>query len=260
VKAIVQHEYGETDKLELVDIDRPVPGDDEVLIRVHAAGVDPGVWHLMTGRPYLVRVMGFGLRAPKHPVRGSDVAGTVEEVGSRVETFRPGDEIYGTCNGSYAEFACAEESRLGPKPTNVGFEQAAVVPVSGMTALTGVRDAGRVKAGHSVLVIGASGGVGSFAVQIAKALGAAVTGVCSETNTELVRSLGADDVIDYTREDFTNGDRRFDVILDMAGRRPLSHLRRALAPDGILVIVGGEGGGRWLGGFQRQILAHRRSP
>jgi NADPH:quinone reductase-like Zn-dependent oxidoreductase len=259
VKAVVQDRYGEADVLALRDIEVPVPGDADVLIRVRAAGVDPGTWHLMTGRPYLVRVMGFGLRAPKVKVRGRDVAGTVQAVGEGVTQFKPGDDVYGTVEGSFAELACASATRFARKPGSLSFEQAAAVPISGMTALVAVRDRGRVQPCQRVLVVGAGGGVGSFAVQLAKAMGAHVTGVCSSSKAELVRSIGADDVIDYTREDFADGKRQFDVIIDTAGRRPLSLLRRALAADGVLVIVGGEGGGRWLGGFQRQLGAPFRS-
>ena len=259
MKAIVQDKYGSADVLELRDVERPQPGDDELLIRVHAAGVDPGVWHLMTGLPYLVRVMGFGIRRPKIRIRGSDVAGTVEAVGRNVTQFKEGDPVYGTCDGSFAEYACAKAERFAPKPANLSFEQAAAVPISGMTALNGLRDAGKIQSGQNVLIIGAAGGVGTYAVQLAKAFGAAVTGVCSTSKADLVRAIGADEVVDYTREDFTDGTRQFDLILDTAGRRPLSHLRRALTPQGTLVIVGGEGGDRWLGGFQRQIFAPVRS-
>jgi NADPH:quinone reductase-like Zn-dependent oxidoreductase len=240
--------------LELREIERPLVGDDEVLLRVHAAGVDPGVWHLMSGLPYLVRVMGYGLRRPKVRVRGRDVAGRVEVVGKNVTRVRPGDEVYGTCEGSFAEYACARADRIAEKPAGLTFEQAAAVPISGMTALQGLRDAGKVEPGQRVLIIGAGGGVGTFAVQLAKAFGAEVTGVCSTTKLDLVRSIGADHVVDYTREDFADGEKRYDLILDTAGRRPLSYLRRALAARGTLVIVGGEGGGRWLGGFDRQIF------
>jgi NADPH:quinone reductase-like Zn-dependent oxidoreductase len=259
MKAIVQDKYGSADVLELREVEKPQPGDDELLIRVHAAGVDPGVWHLMTGQPYLVRVMGFGLRRPKVRVRGTDVAGTIEAAGKNVTQLKEGDHVYGTCDGSFAEYARAKAERIAPKPANLSFAQAAAVPVSGMTALHGLRDAGKVQAGQKVLIIGAAGGVGSHAVQLAKAFGAAVTGVCSTSKVELVRTIGADEVIDYTREDFTDGTRHFDLILDTAGRRPLSQLRRALTPQGTLVIVGGEGGDRLLGGFQRQILAPARS-
>jgi NADPH:quinone reductase-like Zn-dependent oxidoreductase len=255
MKAIVQDAYGSADVLKLREIDKPEPNDGEVLLRVHAAGVDPGVWHLMTGRPYLVRAMGFGLRAPKIRVRGRDVAGVVESIGGNVTRFKVGDEVFGTAEGSFAEYVCAREDRLAPKPATLSFEQAAAVPISGLTALQGLRDAGKIEAGRKVLIIGAAGGVGSFAVQIAKAFGAEVTGVCSTNKIDLVRSLGAANVIDYTREDFADGSRRYDVILDTAGNRSLTHLRRALAPKGTLVIVGGEGGGgRWLGGFDRQIF------
>jgi NADPH:quinone reductase-like Zn-dependent oxidoreductase len=259
MKAIVQDKYGSADVLELRDVEKPQPGDDEVLIRVHAAGLDPGVWHLMTGRPYLVRFMGFGLRRPKIRVRGTDVAGTVEVAGKSVTQLKQGDSVYGTCDGSFAEYACAKAERFAPKPVNLSFEQAAAVPVSGVTALNGLRDAGKLQPEQKVLIIGAAGGVGTYAVQLAKAFGGVVTGVCSTSKTELVRDIGADQVIDYTREDFTDGRRRFDLILDTAGRRPLSQLRRALKPQGALVIVGGEGGDRWLGGFQRQIFAPVRS-
>ena len=243
MKAIAHDTYGSTDVLELRDIDKPVVGEDDVLVAVRAAGVDPGVWHLMTGMPYLVRLMGYGLRAPKHRVRGTDVAGRVEAVGKNVTRFQPGDEVFGTCDGSFAEYACAREGRLAAKPANLGFEQAAAVPVSALTALQGLRDTAKVKAGHRVLVIGAAGGVGTFGVQIAKAFGAHVTGVCSTTKVDLVRSIGADEVIDYTRDDFAGGGRRYDVILDTASNRSLSHLRHALNPRGTLVIVGGEGAG-----------------
>ena len=258
MKAVVQDRYGDADVLVVRDIEEPVPAAGEVLIRVRAAGVDPGAWHLMTGRPYLVR-LGFGLRAPKVRVRGRDVAGTVQSVGQGVTELTPGDEVYGTVEGSFAELACASATRFATKPGNLTFEQAAAVPISGMTALVAVRDRGKVRPGQHVLVVGAGGGVGSFAVQVAKALGGQVTGVCSPAKTELVRGLGADDVIDYTREDFADGTQQYDVVIDTAGRRPLSTLRPALADDGVLVIVGGEGGGRWLGGFQRQLAAPLRS-
>lgn len=257
MRAIVQDAYGSADVLELRDVDRPSIGDHEVLVRVRAAGVDPGVWHLMTGEPYLVRAMGFGLRRPKVAVRGRDLAGAVEAVGARVTRFRPGDEVYGTCeSGSFAEYAAAREDRLAARPANISIEKAAVTPISGVTALQGVRDCGRVQPGQQVMVIGAAGGVGSFAVQIAKAFGAGVTGVCSTSKTDLVRSLGADDVIDYTRDEIDCHGARYDVVIDTAGNRPLSLLRRALTPHGTLVLVGGEhGGGRVLGGFDRQLRA-----
>jgi NADPH:quinone reductase-like Zn-dependent oxidoreductase len=257
VRAIVQDVYGSADVLELRDIDRPPIGDDDVLVHVRAAGVDPGVWHLMTGEPYLVRAMGFGLRKPKVAVRGRDLAGVVEAVGARVTRFRPGNEVYGTCeSGSFAEYATARQHRLATKPASASFEEAAVTPISGVTALQGVRDGGRVQPGQQAMVIGAAGGVGSFAVQIAKAFGARVTGVCSTSKADLVRSLGADDVIDYTHDEIDRNGARYDVVIDTAGNRPLSLLRRAMTPHGTLVLVGGEhAGGRLLGGFDRQLRA-----
>ena len=254
MNAVIQDTYGSPEVLELREIDKPVVGDDEVLVGVRAAGVDPGVWHLMTGVPYLVRVIGYGLRKPKVGIRGRDVAGRAEAVGTNVTRFRPGDEVFGICDGSVAEYVCARPDKLAPKPANLSFEQAAAAPISGLTALQAIRDTGKVQPGQTVLIIGAAGGVGTFAVQLAKAFGAKVTGVCSTAQVDLVRSIGADEVIDYTREDFADGARHWDLIVDTAGRRSLSHLRRALAPRGTLVIVGGEGGGRWLGGFDRQIL------
>jgi NADPH:quinone reductase-like Zn-dependent oxidoreductase len=260
MQAIVQDSYGSADVLELRNIDKPVPGDDEVLVRVRAAGVDRGVWHLMTGLPYLLRVAGYGLRAPRSRVRGREVAGVVEAVGRAVTRFRPGDEVMGVSEGSFAEYACAREGKLARKPANLSFEQAAAVPVSGSTALQGLRDQGRLQPSQEVLVIGAAGGVGSFAVQLAKAFGAEVTGVCSTGQVDLVRSLGADHVVDYTREDVTDGSRRYDLVLDTAGRRPLSRLRRALTRRGTLVLVGGEGGDRWTGGMGRQLRALAIAP
>jgi NADPH:quinone reductase-like Zn-dependent oxidoreductase len=260
MKAVVQDRYGPPDVLELRDVEKPAVEAADVLVRVHAAGLDQGVWHLMTGLPYLVRLAGYGLRAPRSPIRGYDVAGRVEAVGENVDAFRPGDEVFGTCDGSFAEYARGRTDRLAPKPANLGFEQAAAVPTSGYAALQAVRDRGKVEAGRRVLITGAGGGVGTFAVQLAKAYGAEVTGVCSTTKTDLVLSLGADRVIDYTREDFAGGAELYDVILDIAGNRPLSHLRRALAPRGTLVIVGGEAGGRWLGGVDRQLRALALSP
>ncbi|MFJ8563751.1 NAD(P)-dependent alcohol dehydrogenase [Streptomyces sp. NPDC093514] len=259
MKAMVQDSYGPPAVLRLAEVERPVPGRGEVLVRVRAAGVDQGVWHLMAGMPYAVRAVS-GLRRPRNRVRGMDVAGVVEAVGPDVTRFRPGDEVYGNCSGSFAEYACAKEGALAPKPESLDFEQAAAVPVSGCTALGAVRDSGRVEAGRSVLVLGASGGVGSFAVQVAKAYGAHVTGVCSTAKTDLVRSLGADEVLDYTQEDPVDGSRRYGVILDIAGNRPISRLRRALTAGGTLAIVGGEGGGKWLGGNERQLGAMLLSP
>ena len=260
MKAIVQDTYGSPDVLELRDIDKPTVGDEDVLVRVHATSVGAAVWHLMTGLPYLVRISGYGLRKPRIRVPGTDVAGRVEAVGKNVTRFQAGDEVFGECEGSFAEHACARENKLAPKPAGITFEQAAAVPDSAHTALQGLRYVGEVKPGQQVLIIGAGGGVGSFAVQIAKALGAEVTGVCSTTKTDLVRSIGADHAIDYTREDFADGWQRYDVILDTAGRRSLSHLRRGLTPEGTLVIVGGEGGGRWFGGTDRQLRSLMLSP
>lgn len=260
MKAIVQGTYGSADVLEFRDIDKPEIADDEVLVRVYAAGVDRGVWHQMTGLPYPIRLAGYGLRAPKTQTPGMDVAGVVEAVGKDVTKFQPGDEVFGIGAGSFAEYARANQDKLLPKPANLTFEQAAAVAVSGLTALQGLRDQGRVEPGQQVLIIGASGGVGTFAVQLAKAFGAEVTGVCSTTKVDLVRSLGADHVIDYTRDDFADGRQRYDVILDIGGNASLSRLRRALAPKGILVIAGGETDGRWLGGSDRQIRALMLSP
>ena len=260
MKAILQDRYGSPDVLEIRDIKRPKIEDDEVLVRVQAAGVRRGVWHLMTGLPYLTRVVGYGFRAPKTPVPGLDLAGTVEEVGDRVTRFRPGDEVFGIGKGSFADYARASEDKLVPKPGNLTFEQAAVVPVCGLTALQALRDKGKMRPGQKVLVIGASGGVGTFAVQIAKSFGAEVTGVSSTTKVDLVRSIGAHHVIDYTRDDFADGERRYDLILDIGGNSSLSRLRRALTPKGTVVMVGGETDGRVFGGFGRTIRAILISP
>ena len=263
MKSVVQERYGSApeDVLRLAAVDRPTIDDHEILVRVRGASVDRGTWHLMAGLPYPVR-LAFGLRRPKFANPGRTLAGTVEAVGSSVTGFRPGDEVFGIAggNGSFAEYVVARPDKLAPKPVNLSFEQAAAVPVSGSTALQAVRDRARVRAGEKVLVIGASGGVGSFAVQIAKALGAEVTGVASTAKVDAVRALGADRVVDYTREDVADGRHRFDVILDIGGNRRLSHLRRALTPRGRLVIVGGETGGRWLDGLDRQFRAVLLSP
>jgi NADPH:quinone reductase-like Zn-dependent oxidoreductase len=257
MKAIVQDRYGGPEVLEFRDIDQPVPADHEVLVQVRAAGLHRGDWHVMTGLPYMIRlaVPSLGLGKPKVPVLGMDVAGRVEAVGARVTRFRPGDEVFGWCDGSLAEYACAGEDHFAAKPAALSFEEAAVVPISGFAALQGVRDVGEVQPGQQVLVIGAAGAVGWFAVQLAKAFGAQVTGAASTTQLELVRSAGADEVIDYTRQDVTDGSRQWEVIIDTGGRRTLSQLRRALTPKGTLVIVGGEGGGRWMGGFLRNLRA-----
>ena len=261
MNAIVQDSYGDAeDVLRLEHIATPEPGDNQVLIRVKAAGVDRGVWHLMTGLPYPLRFAGFGVRVPKQRVRGGDVAGRVESVGTNVTTLRAGDEVFGFADGTYAEYALARPDKLAPLPTNLSFEQAAAVPVSALTALQALRDRAHVQPGQQVLIIGASGGVGTFAVQIAKAFGAEVTGVCSTSKVELVRSIGADRVIDYTRQDIAANGDRYDVIVDIGGNRPLRQLRQALTACGTLVITGGENGGRWLGGTDRQLRAMAWSP
>jgi NADPH:quinone reductase-like Zn-dependent oxidoreductase len=255
MRAVVQDRYGSADVLRLARIARPeIKADHEVLVRAHAAGLDRGAWHLMTGKPYLLR-LGLGIRGPKNPVRGREVAGTVIAVGPAVTRFAAGDEVFGIAEGSFAEYAVGRQDKLARKPVNATFEQAAVVGVSALTALQALRDAGRVKPGQKVLVIGASGGVGSYAVQLAKAFGAAVTGVCSTAKLDLLRALGADHVIDYTREDFADGGHRYDLILDIAGNPALSRLRRALTPTGTAVITGGEEGGSLTGGIDRQLRA-----
>ncbi|MEV4219694.1 NAD(P)-dependent alcohol dehydrogenase [Nonomuraea sp. NPDC049725] len=253
MKAIVQDEYGPPRTLSLGEVPTPEPGAREVLIRVHAAGVDYGVWHLMTGLPLVGRVA-FGLRRPRNRVPGMDVAGVVESVGAGVSGLRPGDEVYGAATGAYAEFAVARPGKLARKPANLSFTEAAAVPVSGVTALRAV---GRVTPGEKVLVIGAGGGVGSFATQLAVAGGADVTGVCSTAKAGLVRSLGAGTVIDYTREPLTG---TYDLIIDIAGNRPLRELRGLLAERGRLALVGGEGGGRWFGGLGRLQAARLITP
>jgi NADPH:quinone reductase-like Zn-dependent oxidoreductase len=255
MKAIKQDSYGSSDVLEFGNVEDPVVGENEVLVRVKAAGLDAGVWHLMTGRPYFMRLVGFGfLRPKKNPIPGREVAGIVEMVGAEVTRFRPGDEVMGVCDGAFAEYVATPSNWLVSKPANLSFEQAAVVAISGVSALQALRDKGTVEPKQKVLIIGAGGGVGTFAVQIAKAFGAEVTGVCSTSKVNLVRSIGADHVIDYTRTDFTLQAERYDLIIDNAGRRPLRRLRRVLTPTGTLVIVGGEGGGRWTGGFLRGTL------
>ncbi len=254
MRAIVQDRYGSSDTWQLTDTDRPEIDDHEVLVRVHAAGLDRGTWHAMTGRPYLMRIMGFGLRAPKNRVPGRAVAGTVVAVGAGVTRFTVGDAVFGASRGSFAEYAAAREDRLAHKPSSLTFERAAAVPISATTALQGLR-LGRIEAGQRVLIIGASGGVGSYAVQIAKAYGADVTGVCSAAKTGFVRSLGADRAIDYAIEDFADGSRRYDLILDIGGNTALRRLRRSLEPTGSLVIVGGESKGNITGGFGRSLRA-----
>ena len=253
--AVVQDAYGTADELRLDRVARPAISDEEVLVRVRAAGMDRGTWHLMTGRPHLLRAIGFGFRRPKDRVLGRDVAGTVVAVGAAVTRFAVGDDVFGIGRGTFAEYAAVSEDKLAHKPANLTFEQAAVVPISAGTALQALCDVGRVEAGHRVLVIGASGGVGSYAVQIAKALGAEVTGVCSTSKVDLVRSLGADHVLDYSRDDFADGARSYDLILDIGGSSAVSRLRRALEPTGTVVFVGGEGGGGLTGGMGRQVRA-----
>jgi 2-desacetyl-2-hydroxyethyl bacteriochlorophyllide A dehydrogenase len=257
MRAIVQDVYGSADRLRLSQIEKPVIAADEVLVQVRAAGVDRGTCHLMRGEPYLMRILGFGFRGPKNRVPGLDVAGTVVAVGADVTRFKVGDEVFGIGRGSFAEYAAAREGKLVRKPAGLSFEQAAVIAVSGLAALQGLR-AGRIEAGQKVLIIGASGGVGTYAVQLAKAFGAKVTGVASTAKAGLVRSIGADEVIDYTREDFADGRQHYDLILDIGGNSRLSRLRRALTPRGTLVIAGGEGA-KWTG-VGRQLSALMLSP
>lgn len=260
MRAIVHDRYGSAEVLRLETTRRPTIADDEVLIEVHAAGVDRGTEHLLTGRPYLVRLAGYGITKPKNRVPGLDVAGVVVEVGSAVTRFVTGDEVFGAAHGSFAEFARASENSLAVKPSTLSFEQAAVVPVSGVTALKALVDVGGVEAGQRVLLIGASGGVGTYAVQLAKALGADVTGVASTSKLDMVHSLGADRVIDYTTTDFADGDDEYDLVLDIGGRSAIARLRRALTKNGTLVIVGGEDGNRFTGGISRQLRAVALSP
>jgi NADPH:quinone reductase-like Zn-dependent oxidoreductase len=238
MQAMVQDTYGSAEVMQLQNIDKPGIGDDEVLVRVQAASIHVGDWILMTGSPFVMRIA-TGLRRPKNRVPGTDVAGTVEAVGNAVKRLRPGDEVFGWCTGAFAEYARATEDQFLEKPANLTFEQAAAVGVSATTALQLLRDDGKVQPGQKVLINGASGGVGTFAVQIAKAFGAEVTGVCSTKNVDLVRSIGADHVIDYTREDFTSGAERYDVILDNVGNHSMARTRRALAPTGTLISNGG---------------------
>jgi NADPH:quinone reductase-like Zn-dependent oxidoreductase len=246
MKAIIYRDYGPPEVLRCVEIEKPGPREHEVLIRVRAASANPIDWHFMRGEPRILR-LGAGLGRPRNPRLGFDVAGEVESIGPNVTRFKPGDEVFGACRGAFAEYVCVSERTLVAKPAEVSFEQAAAVPVAALTALQGLRDKGRIRPGQSVLINGASGGVGTFAVQIAKSFGADVTGVCSTRNVELVRSLGADRVVDYTRDDFTRGPRRYDVILDCVGNHPFSARRRVLTPDGVCVMVGGPNEGRWLG-------------
>ena len=260
MQAIVQDSYGSVDVLKHTQVARPEIADHEVLVRVHAAGLDRGTWHMMAGKPYLMRIIGFGFRRPKNRVSGIDVAGTVAAVGSAVTRFTVGDEVFGMSRGAFAEYAPVREDKLARKPVNLSYEQAAVVPISAGTAIQALTDIGRIAPEQRVLIIGASGGVGSYAVQLAKAFGAEVTGVSSTQKLDLVRSLGADHVLDYTRDDFADGIRRYDLILDIGGNPALSRLRRALTPTGTAVIVGGESGGSWTGGFGRSLRAPLLSP
>ena len=260
MKAIVYCDFGSADVLRLEDIPKPVPNDDQVLIKVRAASVNPYDWHFMRGTPYIMR-LDAGLRKPKSRRFGGDVAGQIEAVGRNVTQFKPGDEVFGLCHGALAEY-CLARSKLAMKPANMTFEQAAAVPVAGVTALQGLRDKGELQRGQKVLINGASGGVGTFAVQIARSFGAEVTGVCSGRNAEMVRSLGADHVIDYTREDFAQGEQRYDVVLDNVGTQPLLGFKRVLTPKGICVLIGGGGPdeGRWIGPMARPIKALLLSP
>jgi NADPH:quinone reductase-like Zn-dependent oxidoreductase len=260
MKAIVQDTYGSPDVLELREIDKPVVEDDEVLVRVRAASANPADWHFMRGVPYIMRPQS-GLGKPKNTVLGRDISGQVEGVGKNVTRFRPGDEVFGDVEtGGFAEYACVSEALLGPKPANLTFEQAAAVPLAALTALQGLRDAGQVQPEQKVLIIGASGGVGTFAVQIAKYFGTDVTGVCSTRNVEMVRSLGADHVIDYTQDDFTQSGQKYDLVFQLAGTRSPSDCRRALTSTGTLVLSSGESSGRWIGPVDRMIKAAVLSP
>src|SRR5450755_4320559 len=263
MKAVVYTNYGSPDVLEIRDIKKPVPNDDQVLIKVRAASINPVDWHFMEGTPYIMRALGVGLRKPKDPRLGVDMAGTVEAVGKNVTQFKPGDEVFGGRTGAFAEYVCARADRaVVLKPPNMTFEQAASVPIAAITALQGLRDKGHIQEGQKVLINGASGGVGTFAVQIAKSFGADVTGVCSTKNLDLVRSLGADHVIDYTKEDFTKGEQRYDLILDNVGNQPLSGFRHALQPKGICVMIGGGGpnDGGLIGPMGRPVKALLMSP
>jgi NADPH:quinone reductase-like Zn-dependent oxidoreductase len=259
MKAIVQDRYGSAEVLELRDIDPPTASDRQVVVRVHAAGLARGVVHVMTGAPYLMRLAGFGVAKPKNPVLGTDVAGTVTETGAGVTRFKVGDEVFGIAKGSYAEYAAASEDKLALKPTSLTFEQAAAMGVSGLTALKAL-DAAGVAAGSRMLVAGASGSVGTYLVQIAVAMGATVTGVASGAKADLVTSLGAERVIDYTKEDFADGKHKYDVVFAVGGMTSVAHLRRALTPKGTLVIVGGESGSTWSPGMGRQLTAALLSP
>ncbi len=258
MKAIIQTRYGSPDVLRLAEVDKPVAKDDEVLVHVRAAAVNIGDWHLVRGVPYVVRLVA-GLRRPRRQIPGLDIAGQVEAVGANVQQFRPGDDVFGWCTGAFAEYASAAASNLLTTASNLTLEQSAAVGDSAFTALAAVRDQGKVKPGQRVLINGASGGVGTFAVQVAKAFGATVTGICSTPNLDMVRSIGADEVIDYTKEDFTRTGQRYDVMLDLVGSHSLSDCRRVLTPRGTYVVVGVKDMGRWLG-LGRQFKALVLSP
>ncbi len=245
MQAIVQEQFGPPDALSLREIDRPSPNDDQVLLRIRAASVNPYDWHMMRAKPYLMRLFGVGLRRPKNKILGADVTGVVEAVGANVTTSQPGDEVFGGCTGSFADYVCVRESSLAPRPEGVSSEHAATLYMAGITALQGLRK-GQIQAGHSVLINGASGGVGTFAVQIAKAMGAEVTGVCSAKNVELVRSIGADHAIDYAHENYTKGEHSYDLILDLVSTQSLLANRRVLAPDGVYVSAGSLEMGNWI--------------
>ena len=263
MKAVVYTNYGSPDVLEIRDVKKPVPNDEQVLVKVRAVSINPLDWHYMEGTPYVVRVMGLGLRKPRSPRLGVDLAGVVEAVGKNVTQFKPGDEVFGTGHGAaLAEYVCADKTKLVLKPANITFEQAASIPIAGLTALQALRDKAKVQGGQKVLINGASGGVGTFAVQIAKSYGAEVTGVCSARNAEMVRALGADQVIDYTKEDFTKGAQRYDVILDNVGNQPLTGFKRVLNPNGICVMIGGGGpnDGKIFGALARPLKALLLTP
>jgi NADPH:quinone reductase-like Zn-dependent oxidoreductase len=259
MQAIVSSKYGSPDQLELIETDKPALDPDGVLVRVHAASVNPYDWHEMRGDPYFGRLMGLGLRKPNHPGRGLDAAGQVEAVGENVTELRPGDEVFGTSHGSFAEYVCGPELKFASKPARLSFAEAAAIPVAGVTALLALRDRGELQAGQKVLINGAAGGVGTFAVQIAKALGAEVTGVCSTRNLELVRSIGADHVVDYTVDDFTRNGQQYDLILDTVGNRSFRDLRRATTAKGTIVVAGG-GGGKLFGPITQIVRALVLSP
>jgi NADPH:quinone reductase-like Zn-dependent oxidoreductase len=259
VKAIAQDRYGDPDVLEFREVERPEPGERQVLVRVRAAGVNIADWFISTGTPYVIRLAGFGVRTPKRVVPGTDVAGVVEAVGPGVTRFEPGDEVFGEGVGTFAEYACADEDRLAAKPATTTFEQAAGLPLAGITALQVLRDGGRLAAGQRLLINGSSGGIGTHAIQIAKATGAEVTAVCGPRNVELVRELGADHVVDYSREDFTRTSERYDAILDHVMNHPYSALLRVLTPTGVLMPNSGTGG-KWLGGGRHRIKAEAIRP